>query len=343
MEIRKKMCYAYADDRRVASMATIKDIAQKANVSLATVSRVVNLDDTLSVTPETRRLILEIAHEMGYVPPKRRKQNPSQTIIIGIADWKIIQQGWSNFRMSTLDYLAKTLSSETNVSFIRLGRGQTEKVDGIIAFGAFEKEEINFLKTLSYNMVFINSNKEDYEHDQILIDFNQGMKQLVEYLAKEKQFSRIGYIGGIYRGEDVQIGFHRLEGFIRSLKEMEIYHPEIIWVNDLSYESGYTITRQAIEAGNLPEAVLLGNDAVAEGALCALEEAGLSIPEDIAVVIYNDIETLKPNHPNYTYIKMYPDFVWQTAIELLIERILNRRTQTMKIIIPTRLFLGEST
>ncbi len=323
-------------------MATIKEIAQKANVSLATVSRVVNLDDTMAVSPETRRLILEIAHQLGYVPPKRRKQSARGTAVIGIADWKIIQEGEANFRISTLDYLAKTTLQEIDVSFVRLGSIHAEKVDGIIAFGAFSVDEIDFLHTLSYHIVFINSDKEDYQHDQIMIDFNLGMKQLVDYLVKEKHY-RVGYIGGIYQNDNVKIGYHRLEAFIRHLEELDAYKPENVWVGELSSESGYALMKQAIESGSLPEAMLLGNDAVAEGALRAIDEAGLNIPEDIAVVIYNDIETLKPNHPTYTCIKMYPDFVWQTAIELLVERILNRRTQTMKIIIPTRLSLGDST
>lgn len=324
-------------------MATIKEIAQKANVSLATVSRVLNLDDTLSVSPETRRLILEIAHQMEYVPPKRRKTNAPKAAIIGVADWKIIKEGWSNFRLSSLGVMAQTITPELEAAFVRLSMTYTDKVDGIIAFGAFSPEEIDFLHRLSYHIVFINSDKADYQHDQIMIDFNLGMQQMVDYLVNEKRYVNVGYIGGLYESSNIRIGYHRLDALVCYLKKYNCYNPELIWTEDLSYDSGYNLTKQAMESKKLPEALLLGNDAVAEGALAALEEAGLNIPEDVAIVIYNDIETLKPNHPAYTYIKMYPDFVWQTAIELLIERILNRRTQTMKIIIPTRLSLGEST
>lgn len=324
-------------------MATIKEIAQKANVSMATVSRVLNLDDTMAVSPETRRLILEIAHQMEYVPPKRRKTNAPKTAVIGVADWKIIKTGWSNFRLSSLGAMAQTIMQDPEVSFVRLSKNNTEKVDGIIAFGAFSPEEIDFLHSLSYHIVFINSNKEDYQHDQIMIDFNLGMQQLADYLVNEKHYKSVGYIGGFYESDQIRIGYHRLNALTCYLKKYNCYNPDIIWTGDLSYDSGYNLTKQALESKKLPEALLLGNDAVAEGALAALEEAELSIPEDVAVVIYNDIETLKPNHPTYTCIKMYPDFVWQTAIELLIERILNRRTQTMKIIIPTRLSLGDST
>lgn len=323
-------------------MATIKEIAEKANVSMATVSRVLNLDDTMAVSQETRRLIMEIAHQLGYVPPKRRKTNTQKLITIGVADWKIIQEGWSNFRLSSLGYIVQTINKELEVNFLRLTKDHKEKVDGIIAFGAFTAEEIDYLHTISYHVIFINADKEDYQHDQIIIDFHLGMQQMVAYLVNEKKYHSIGYIGGLYENDNIRIGYHRLASLNRFLKEYDCFNPEIIWTGDISYESGYQLAKESMDAGKLPEVLLLGNDAVAEGALAAFEEAGLSIPEDVAVVIYNDIETLKPSHPTYTYIKMYPDFVWQTAIELLIERILNRRTQTMKVIIPTRLSVGES-
>lgn len=324
-------------------MATIKEIAERAKVSMATVSRVLNLDDTMAVSPDTRRLIMEIAHQLGYVPPKQRKANVKKSVTIGVADWKIIQEGGANFRLSSLGYLAQTITQEIEVKFVRLSSHHGLKVDGIIAFGAFRTEEIDFLHTLSYHIVFINADKEGYQHDQIIIDFSLGMQQMVDFLVKEKKFKQIGYIGGLYESDHVRIGYQRLESLIRYLKEYDSYCPACIHTGDLSYDSGYSLVKKVLDAGELPDAVLLGNDAVAEGALAALEEAGLSIPEDIGVVIYNDIETLKPKYPDYTSIKMYPDFVWQTAIELLIERILNRRTQTMKIIIPTRFSLGKST
>ena len=324
-------------------MATIKDIARLANVSLATVSRVVNLDDTMAVSPETRRSILEIAHRLGYVPPKRRKAKGPQTVTIGVADWKIIREEWHNYRISTLTSMAQTIDPGLDVQFIRLAPQDARRVDGIIAFGSFTREEIDRLRTLSFHLVFVNAEQDNYDHDQIAIDFGLGMRQMAEYLVREKHFTSIGYIGGVYQGPGLRIGYHRLAQFERCLRDCGAFRSDLVRLGGMTEASGYEILHGMIRDGSLPEAVLLGNDAVAEGALRAAEEDGLSIPEDLSVVIYNDIETLKPRHPNYTTIKMYPDFVWQTAIELLLERILGRRTQTMKIIIPTRLTLGAST
>lgn len=325
-------------------MATLKEIASKAGVSLATVSRVLNLDDTMSVTPETRREILEIAHTIGYVPPKLRKQKQvMKTATIGIADWKIITQGQSDSYIEHLQYLTQSGKMDLQINFIRIKKNFAEQVDGIIAFGDFNAEEIDWLHSCSYHAVFINSNEENYQHDQIQIDFNLGMRQMVEYLLDEKHYSRVGYIGGLFESPAVRIGYHRLNALRTYLKEKSSYDESLICVGEFTRESGYALMAKMIEKGNLPDAFLFGSDAIAEGALRAAEEAGISIPEDLGVVLYNDIEPPRPSHSTYTHIKMYPDFVWQTAIELLSERILNRRTQTMKIIIPTRLLIGDST
>lgn len=324
-------------------MVTLKEIAKRANVSLATVSRVVNLDDTMAVSPETRRLILEIAHQLGYVPPKRRKGKNSAPLTIGVADWKIIRESWGNYRLSTLASLAQTIDPSREVGFVRLGAQDTRRVDGIIAFGSFTHDEIDRLHALSFHIVFVNADQDDYDHDQIIIDFQVGMRQLAAYLVEEKHLCAIGYIGGVYDSPEIRIGRHRLAQFEQCLRDRGVFQPELVHVGEMTAESGYRLMQAMLQDGTLPEAVLLGNDAVAEGALRAVEEAGLNVPEDLSVILYNDIETLKPAHPDYTTIKMYPDFVWQTAIELLLERILGRRGQTMKIIIPTRLLLGEST
>lgn len=324
-------------------MATIKDIAKLAGVSLATVSRVVNLDDSMAVSPETRRRILAIAHQLGYVPPRRRKTGSRAPCTIGVADWKIIRAEWNNRRIPTLTGMAQVINPKLDISFVRLTAADTRRVDGILAFGSFTREEIDRLRALSFHLLLINADREDYDHDQILIDFQLGMRQMTEYLVGEKRFSAIGYVGGVYADQGIRIGYHRLAQFEKCLRERGVFREDLVRVGELSAESGYCLMQQMLRSDSLPEAVLLGNDAVAEGALRAVDEAGLNIPEDLAVVLYNDIETLRPRHPDYTAIKMYPDFVWQTAIELLLDRILSRRSQTMKIIIPTRFTLGEST
>ena len=82
----------YNAEERRDYMATIKEIAKLAHVSAATVSRVLNQDETLSVTPEVKNQIIKIAHELKYVPPKMRHAKRDRQIVIGVADWHIVKR-----------------------------------------------------------------------------------------------------------------------------------------------------------------------------------------------------------------------------------------------------------
>ncbi len=103
-------------------MATIKEISKLAGVSAAAVSRVLNQDDTIAVSPEVKKRIFKIAHELKYVPPRMRHAQKKKEIVIGVADWHIIRTDRTNIRLSSLDLIAKSMSGKQEVKFCRLIR-----------------------------------------------------------------------------------------------------------------------------------------------------------------------------------------------------------------------------
>ncbi|WP_313185386.1 LacI family DNA-binding transcriptional regulator [Lacrimispora sp.] len=323
-------------------MATIKEISQLADVSIATVSRVLNQDDTIVVSPEVKKRIFRIAHELKYVPPRRRHAQKEREIVIGVADWHIIRKDRTNIRLSSLDLIVKSMSGKNDVRFERLDKNQPGQYDGIMAFGVFSEEEMEFLRMQSFAIVFINSDPKDYEYDSIVMDFNKGIHEMLDYLMDQKKYCSVGYIGGIYEEGQVRIGYRRLEGIRGAFMQRGFYEEGNFYIGDISRESGYNLAKQAIQSGRLPEAVLLGSEEVAEGALEAFQDAGLRVPKDVAVVIYKDIETLESKWPSYTKVRMFPDIVWQTAIKLLLEQIQEGRKDNMTIYLPTKLEVGDS-
>lgn len=324
-------------------MATIKEIAQLANVSSATVSRVLNNDERLAVTPEVRNHIFKIAHELKYIPPKKRHVQKENRIVIGVADWHIVRKDRPDMHLASLDYIAGTMAGRVDIVFERLSYGKKMPVDGIIAFGSFSEDEMDFLRMQSYSILFVNSDKKDYELDRIVMDYEQGLSDMVHYLLEQKEYRSIGYIGGIYQDHMVEIGIHRLEGLKKILKEKEYFCEKYFCVGEISQESGYQLTKDLLLTKDIPEVLILGNDEVAEGALQAIKEFKYRIPKDMAVVIYRDIETLETKYPTYTTLCMLPDIVWQTAIKLLLERIIDKRKDTMRVYLPTKLQIGDST
>lgn len=323
-------------------MATIKEISQLADVSITTVSRVLNQDDTIVVSPEVKKRIFKIAHELKYVPPRMRHTQKKREIVIGVADWHIIRKDRTNIRLSSLDLIVKSMSGNSDVRFERMDKGTPGQYDGIMAFGVFTEEEMEFLRMQSYAIVFINSDPKDYEYDSIVMDFNKGIHEMLSYLVDQKKYRSVGYIGGLYDEGQVKIGYRRLEGIRAAFNQRGLYEDSYFFIGDISKESGYELAKKAVESGCLPEAVLLGSEEVAEGAMEAFYDAGLRIPKDIAVVIYKDIETLESKWPTYTKVRMFPDIVWQTAIKLLLEQIREGRKDNMTIYLPTKLEVGDS-
>ena len=284
-------------------MATIKDVAQAAQVSTAAVSRVLNKDDNISVSPEVRARIFQAAHVLGYVSPRQRKAAEHKThLVIGVADWRIIRPDRHNVRLSSLSCLVQMMTDQYEVTFVRLTFGEPQKVDGIIALGVFSEKEIDFLRSLSFAIVFVNSNQHNYEFDQVQVDFDRG----------------------------------------RILEKRGQYDPRTFHVGEISRESGYALAKKAVEEHTLAEAVLLGSDEVAEGALEAFRELGVRVPKDVAVIIYQDIQTLESKWPTGTCLEMFPDYVWENALELLFGRISQRRSQAVTVTVPTHLKIGDT-
>lgn len=181
----------------------------------------------------------------AMVSPRQRRAAAEKTkLIIGVADWRIIRPDRPNIRLSSLSCLVQMMTDQYDVSFIRLMFGQPQPVDGVIAFGAFTAPEMDFLRSLSFAIVFVNSDQHNYEFDQIQVDFDQGLKQMAAYLLDKKQYRGIGYIGGVYEhGGRAHRAGRRLSGLRRILEERGLYDPTVFHVGDISRESGYTLAR----------------------------------------------------------------------------------------------------
>ena len=323
-------------------MVTVKEIAALAKVSSATVSRVLNRDETLSVSPEVRSQIMKIAQELKYIPPKMRHAQKSEQVVIGIADWHIIRSDRPNIRLETLDGFAREMMPAADIRFVRMTYQEQMEIQGIIAFGMFTDEEMEYLKEQSTAIVFVNSGQLDYQFDSIVMDYNQGLQNLLDYLLNQKEYRSIGYIGGVYEKDDIHIGFHRWHALRDMIQERNCLNEQYFCIGEISRESGYEQTCRLLDTGDVPEVLVLGSDEIAEGALAAIKEHKYRIPKDIAIVIYRDMDTLITHYPTYTSLQMLPDLVWTTAIKLLKEQIVDKRQDSMKIFLPTKLELGDS-
>lgn len=259
-----------------------------------------------------------------------------------MADWRIIRPDRPNIRLSSLSCLVQMMTDQYDVSFIRLVFGQPQPVDGVIAFGAFTAPEMDFLRSLSFAIVFVNSDQHNYEFDQIQVDFDQGLKQMAAYLLDKKQYRGIGYIGGVYEHGGVRIGGRRLSGLRRILEKRGLYDPLCSMWETSAVKAAILLPGRPHARAGWPKPMLLGSDEVAEGALEAFRELGLRVPKDVAVIIYQDIQTLESKWPTGTCIEMFPDYIWENALEILFGRISQKRTQAVTVVVPTHIRIGDT-
>ncbi|HML68482.1 MAG TPA: LacI family DNA-binding transcriptional regulator [Clostridia bacterium] len=321
-------------------MTTLKDLSKKTGVSVTTISRVLNHDETIAVSRETNRAIFEAAYELGYQPPRKRKKL-EKSLLIGVADWRILVDGRECSSINSLRYFAESDVSNQSVEFVRIAKGEVQAVDGIIAFSDLTQEEIACLRLSSPFIVFVNGGEQCRTYDQILVDLDASMTRAFDYLINHKGIRNIGYISGRFEGDGYAIGERRKSKVISLLKENGLYHETLIKIGDFSEQSGYILTEEILKEKTRPQALIVGSDSIAKGVIHALSDQGVQIPQDISIVIYQDIRTTQLPNVDVAMILAYPDILWQKAIQMIIELTRGRTEQVTTVISPQLLFMEQ--
>ena len=273
-------------------MATIKDIAEKAGVSSATVSRILNQDDTLSVTEETRARVLKIADGLNY---RKKGKGTTKRTTIGVFQWYSLFQEledpyYQNIRVGIEKYCA-----DQNIEVIRAFQSDPDYlktlsgVDGLICIGKFAQKDIKAFEQLTDNIIFIDMRTSRISFNNIVLDFHQSVIDVIDYFV-ELGHTKIGYLGGKeYIGEDTVYFEQRKETFINYCRKLELCYEPYVLEEEFSAESGYQMMNRLIESGQLPTAVFAASDPIAIGAMRSLYEHGYKIPEDISIIGFDDM------------------------------------------------------
>jgi len=324
-------------------MATIKDIAKKAGVSNATVSRVLNFDDTLSVADETKRKIFEIAEDLDYVPIRRRKNR--RVSKIGIINWYDTQKELSDPYYLYIRLAVEKKCEELGFEFLRFNNlGEYEnfkKVDGIVAIGKYDIDVINKFASYNDNIIIVDYSPSD-AYDSVVLDFKDAMDKILNHLY-DKGHREIGYIGGKEYYTNGQEVFDFSYKYFREFMFVNgIFKQENCYFGEFSHKDGYRLMQEAITKENIPTAFFCGNDNLAVGAYKAIYEKGLKIPDDISIIGFNDLPGSKYMIPSLTSVRIYTDYLGESSVELLKEVMETDREHAKKVVIPVNLRIRES-
>lgn len=305
-------------------MATIKDIAHAAGVSSATVSRVLNQDQAMSVSDETRTKIFTTAEQLGYKKSKRTNKRSKSSHRIAIIEWYTEQEELDDLYYYSIRLGAEKRAQELGYEIIRIfnndSMAQLENIDGIVAIGKFSPDKIKELEAYSDNLVFVDSDTLNYGHSCVTTDFENSVINVIDYFINNG-LKKIGMIAGQETSSDrsTLLSDPRLNTFQSYLTQLKLYDPNLIKIGSFSSEAGYKIMKEFImELGdNLPPAFFAANDALASGALRALQEAKIPVPERVSLISFNDTSLAKYMYPKLSTVTVFTEDMGKQAIQIL--------------------------
>ena len=325
-------------------MATLKDIAQAAGISTGAVSRILNNDPTLSVSPETKRKVFEIAQELGYQKAKIRDKSLFK---MGILQWFSAEQEMQDsyyllVRQGIEDYCQKhsigiIRAFQSDEASIKTLQG----VDGLICIGKFSHEEVQKFMNICPNIVFLDMPVLDYNITTLTMDFKSAVYDALDYLI-EFGHTKIAYLGGKeFVGNQELFIEERKQAFVSYMNNHGL-DGSCIYEDAFSTASGYQMMQKILESDNLPTAIFAASDAIAFGAMRAIQEKGLSIPDDISIIGFNDTEMSSYTTPALTTISAPAYDMGQHGANLIYAATNLNINTPLKAKIPCQLMKRES-
>ena len=329
-------------------MTTIREVAESAGVSYATVSHVIN--NTRLVSPETRERVLAAMDALNYRPnalARSLRQGKTNTIGLVLPDSanpffaeisrfiedEAFKKGYSVFLCNT--------ESDTQRELFYVDVLSKKQVDGIIFVAAGEKaDSLDFLLHRSMPLVMIDRNVPNVEADAVFTDNQLGGFLATQHLI-ELGHTRIVCISG---PSSITPSAERMIGYRKALEQAGLPFDESLVIRgDYHAQSGMEITNTVLKMNPRPTAIFTLNDLMALGALRAAAEAGYTVPNDLAVVGYDDLEIARFTNPPLTTIAQPKKEIGIQAVNLLVDRMSQRNRTPSRLLLPPDLIVRRST
>jgi LacI family transcriptional regulator len=326
----------------------MRDVAQRAGLSVSTVSHVIN--NTRAVSDTSRQRVMQAMEELDYRPNavarslRRRKSNSIGMIVPDSA----------NPFFAEIARAIEDASFTENYSVILCNsEGDLEKqqsytnilienrVAGILFVAAgVSTELVNDLWRRQVPLVVVDREVPGAEVDTVLTNHVQGGRLATQHLI-DLGHRRIACITG---NSQVSPSFERVDGYREALEENGlIYDERLVLKGDFQYESGYKATQQMLQMAVRPTAIFACNDLMAVGCMSAAIELGLRVPDDISVVGFDNVRLASFTNPLLTTVAQPKYEIGRLATEMLLARIANPEAKPRFVRLSTDLRLRNST
>ncbi|AGK98681.1 LacI family DNA-binding transcriptional regulator [Clostridium pasteurianum] len=321
---------------------TIKDVAKKSNVSVATVSRILN--DLEGYSEETRKKVMQVINEIGYQRNDiARNLKMKSTHTIGV----LLPKVSTNFYIEILSGI-EDAAHINGYSVIICNVGDNGKrteeyikvmierqVDGIIVCSLPpEKSLIEKIIGVNIPVVLISTLYEGYSVPYIKVDDYKASYAAVEYLIKNGH-KKIAMLGG--KKSDLIAGLPRLEGFVRALEDNKLeIRKNLIKHNGFSFKDGITSMEELLKKKEKFTAIFAACDDIAVGALSVAHKRGLKVPDDISIIGYDNTQAAEMCYPALTTLAQPLYEMGQKSVKMIIEKITSS-AEVKSVIMPFKI------
>lgn len=331
--------------------ASAVDVAERAGVSRTTVSFVLNNSPGKMISEETRQRVLKAAEELGYEPNEyarglaRMRRNSigvfichSQSIFSDAYIPKVIEGAAQTLNKFRFQLVLQPLKLEQS-DYLKIAK--KDNLDGVIFINIHdESTAFKRLVDSKFPFVVIGTVKNN-EVIQVDIDNKKSAKEAVRYLLKlgHRKIGMIAHASIVYNAS-----YSRVEGYKGAMQEANLdIKNKWIQVADFSEESGYRAMKELLKLKEPLTAVFAGNDVIAYGAIKAIEDAGLAIPDDVSIVGFDDDYLSRYLNPPLTTITLPASGLGSQAAKLLIDIISGKNIlEPKRVLLPTHFSIRKS-
>lgn len=332
--------------KRSQPKITGRELARLLDVSPATISNALNGHDD-RVSPETKRKIVETAKRYGYLPPRRAKKarKASDTIAFVVLSENL--NSWFLGNLSGIaDVCRKRGYALIQILFPTWDQTYFEDVlhktnpAGALYICTPGHPIVDGLERFGIPAVAIDCYDDDTRWNTVHLDNFQGAYDAVSYLL-ESGHRRIGLISG---GDDWPSGVYRKRGFMKALEDWGIpYDPRIVYNGHFTQFGGYLGAKILLATDPTITAFFAVSDEMALGALRAITDLGLGVPQDISVVGFDGIPVGQNFSPPLTTVETDPYAVGTSACTMLLGMLESNTEQTAKVVVDVKLVVRGTT
>ena len=329
------------------SKATIKDVAKVADVSIATVSRVINNID--NVKPALKERVQNAIKALGFEPnqlARGLKNDVTHTIGVIISDManpffmgltREIEK-----KVNEIGYILLVVSTDDNpekeLKYIRVMA--EKRVDGIIISSTGKNEDyLNSMAESGIPVIFVDRKPFKHKLDCVYMDKAYAMYNITNMLLS-KGHKRISIVMG---SREIMTNFDRFAGYARSIHEANMpLDNDLIMYGEFTEAFGRQALKEIVKMADRPTAIISGSVQITRGILIEAKQLGMTIPDDFSLISYGNIDMSTLISPTLTYIDSLNEKIGALAGELIISRMANPAEKPEQIVVEANLIMGES-